>query len=635
MILYYSFDREILNEKHFYERNRNIIHGIESQMENELKYLIFIMPIEECVAISTTFRFESSICRRILTRHRAFIEKGYLVQYMREASEYDFREKKQFRYKDAMELCPDYKTAYCNPKIFKEVNDIWMKTVQKETSVGISSRSLFSKEVERTGGKFGIPEEMVKETLKIIDDISDNTFLWEVVDFELKKHKISPSVINHLQIRQEMNKSYLRAFEQQGIYIPSNVITGTGTMGKTAIYDIQRIDTILEMLEIADIIKQLDDDSIIKLRENLNVQNLLEIIREGLSKREDIVSICQRVKKKANFADLIRKILCEGSEIMSNKDQELIRPNTLKLLHLSDLHLMTSEDLENAYFYLKLDLKKALKLDRLHYLIVSGDVCDCPCEEQYHVARRFIEQLILDFDLSPTKVVVVPGNHDCDREISRSAYNEKNGEFSEDKRRERFSTYDEHFYFPIFGKHFPTEYIQQIEQCIDREEKIYIAGFNSSYQIDHLNPNRSEICVKAIQKDSMIQTLEDDYVKLVTWHHPISGEGCIQEKTFLSILAMLGYRACFHGHIHEATKEDCGYDDTHSIKMIGAGSLGAKRRERADGIPLQYNLVEIDTKERELIVHTRKREKEDGIWMADARWGDKSQRPKSYYVVKV
>ena len=102
----------------------------------------------------------------------------------------------------------------------------------------------------------------------------------------------------------------------------------------------------------------------------------------------------------------------------------------------------------------------------------------------------------------------------------------------------------------------------------------------------------------------------------------------------MDTLAILGHGACFHGHIHEATKEHYDFDDSHTIKMIGAGTLGAPQIDRGDGIPLQYNLVEIDLPQRELTIHTRKREKADGAWVADARWGDKN-KPKAYYSVKV
>lgn len=71
------------------------------------------------------------------------------------------------------------------------------------------------------------------------------------------------------------------------------------------------------------------------------------------------------------------------------------------------------------------------------------------------------------------------------------------------------------------------------------------------------------------------------------------------------------------------------------IGAIGAGTLGCREKDRAAGIPLQYNLVELDVLGRELIVHTRKREKDDRAWEADARWGDKNKNPVSYYMVPV
>ena len=103
----------------------------------------------------------------------------------------------------------------------------------------------------------------------------------------------------------------------------------------------------------------------------------------------------------------------------------------------------------------------------------------------------------------------------------------------------------------------------------------------------------------------------------------------------MDTLANLGFRACFHGHIHEAKNDLFSYDSYHSVRMIGAGTFGAVQKERGDGIPRQYNMLEFDKKQRKLIVHTRKREKDDGIWQADARWEDKNHNPKSFYVVEV
>ena len=57
------------------------------------------------------------------------------------------------------------------------------------------------------------------------------------------------------------------------------------------------------------------------------------------------------------------------------------------------------------------------------------------------------------------------------------------------------------------------------------------------------------------------------------------------------------------------------------------------KEDRGAGIPLQYNYVEIDIQNEKMKVHTRKRENENGAWMADARWGDKGSEPKAFYFI--
>ena len=76
------------------------------------------------------------------------------------------------------------------------------------------------------------------------------------------------------------------------------------------------------------------------------------------------------------------------------------------------------------------------------------------------------------------------------------------------------------------------------------------------------------------------------------------------------------------------------YDDSRAVKIIGAGTFGAPAKEQVTGIPLQYNLLTFDPKTGEMTVNTRKKEKTNGAWSADARWGDKND-PKPWYRFKV
>jgi hypothetical protein len=63
---------------------------------------------------------------------------------------------------------------------------------------------------------------------------------------------------------------------------------------------------------------------------------------------------------------------------------------------------------------------------------------------------------------------------------------------------------------------------------------------------------------------------------------------------------------------------------------IGAGTFGAFTKEQVTGIPLQYNLLTLDPQTGEMTVSTWKKERPNGAWSADARWGDKND-PKPWY----
>jgi hypothetical protein len=64
--------------------------------------------------------------------------------------------------------------------------------------------------------------------------------------------------------------------------------------------------------------------------------------------------------------------------------------------------------------------------------------------------------------------------------------------------------------------------------------------------------------------------------------------------------------------------------------MVGAGTFGATKSQQSKNIPLQYNLLAFDRSQKTFTVYTRKKEKPNGAWAADARWLDKNN-PKPWY----
>jgi len=90
---------------------------------------------------------------------------------------------------------------------------------------------------------------------------------------------------------------------------------------------------------------------------------------------------------------------------------------------------------------------------------------------------------------------------------------------------------------------------------------------------------------------------------------------------YLQLLSVHKFQICMHGHIHEAIECFHKYDDRRGIHIIGAGTFGARAKEQVPGIPLQYSLLTLDPDEWTITLNTRKKEKPNGAWSADARWG--------------
>ena len=164
------------------------------------------------------------------------------------------------------------------------------------------------------------------------------------------------------------------------------------------------------------------------------------------------------------------------------------------------------------------------------------------------------------------------------------------------------------------------------------DDKMLFLALNSCWQIDHHFQQRAGINMDALTR--AIDRLQDgkyaNWLKIAVWHHPVTGKGMMNNE-FLELLSVHKFQICMHGHIHEAIADLFRYD-LRGIHIVGAGTFGAPAEEQVPGIPLQYNLLTFDPDARTITVNTRKKEKPDGAWSADARWGEDKNNPKPFYV---
>lgn len=337
--------------------------------------------------------------------------------------------------------------------------------------------------------------------------------------------------------------------------------------------------------------------------------------------------------------------------------------NSTKILHLSDLHFGTSEQATLWSGQLVEDLQQNLEITKLDALILSGDIANKSTPEEYDAAKQFLDELLQDFPLKPEQIIIVPGNHDLNWELSRKAYTLKDKEdCSPDELKEDcyVPTNDDNIVKVIDWEKYPKRFRNFIsfydnyksenkpynldankQYSLDViSSEILIMGLNSAWQLDKFKTTRVKINNNALT-NALNEIRRDDIykncpIKLAVWHHPINSpyEDRIKDSNFLDRLAVNDFNLFLHGHVHKAENDKFYYDlgeDGRKLHRICAGTFGAPTKELNTGIPWQYNLLEFN--ENILKVYTRKRETENGAWEGDYRWRQGKNKSLDYYEI--
>lgn len=321
-------------------------------------------------------------------------------------------------------------------------------------------------------------------------------------------------------------------------------------------------------------------------------------------------------------------------------------PRESVVLHLSDLHFTRAQDDQAMRLYSPLaqDLRQQ-GCERLGAVIISGDIGTESVPDEYAAARQFLEMLMAGFGLSREQLVLVPGNHDVNWDLSRDAYtlqrrSRYKGELGEEsfiaisddvidvRDEEAYKQRFRHFaafYREVKGTEYPLEYEQQFTIHDLPAQGLCILGLNSAWSIDHHFRARAAINDRAMAH--LVQSLatlpRTDRQRIAVWHHPLpSGDpDSIQDTGFMQLLAIEGFRLALHGHIHRADNQVYLYDRSvagRRLTLVAAGTFGAPVRQWSSGYPLQYNLLRLMGQS--AIIETRCRETPTGAWRPDARW---------------
>jgi len=356
----------------------------------------------------------------------------------------------------------------------------------------------------------------------------------------------------------------------------------------------------------------------------------------------------QKVENKGFLnAKLIDAILEAGEESEQPKSyispgvhEEATKRKKIKtILHVSDLHMQSEAYAFDLLDTLVYDLNNNIKTDRLDYCAITGDIVASGYQSEYEIAYEFIRGLSERLNIAKEQIVITPGNHDLNYNLSKNSYinielNDKislpAGKYTwieidypgkngiwlryEDDRNNKWRFYS-NFHEKIYGRRF--DFNNQAVMHRFKDDKLLFLSLNSAWQIDAYHKDKA-----GIYEDGLDRTLKEmnkdddsDWLKVALWHHPPDR---LETDRFIDKLVKNDFSFCLHGHLHANPVE---HKRRFGIPVLGAGSFGMPHSRQASDVFFSYNVLEINQIDNIMKVFTRKKENPDEPWRPDCRWG--------------
>lgn len=285
----------------------------------------------------------------------------------------------------------------------------------------------------------------------------------------------------------------------------------------------------------------------------------------------------------------------------------------LSFIHLSDIHFVKSS---NDPSDIDKDLREAIitdlkingreNLENVAGILVTGDIAFSGNRKEYEIAKEYLNRVCDVFNISPSDVYCVPGNHDVNQAIVNgsdlifTAQNAVDEESTIDDADKTFSKYisDNNFnalFKPIdeyneFAKRFECDISSnniywKKDFVLEDNLKLRIVGINSSFLSNRTDHQKDKPDRLMYIGQAQIPCYETDVATLLMCHHPPQ---CWKFRD--DILQRINKRADIqlYGHMHSQSVE---IEDENATLYSGA----VHPTRTVDWLP-RYNWITVSSK---------------------------------------
>jgi predicted MPP superfamily phosphohydrolase len=291
----------------------------------------------------------------------------------------------------------------------------------------------------------------------------------------------------------------------------------------------------------------------------------------------------------------------------------------LRILHISDLHASAreGEDRRRLVQAMLADVVKLTEDDCIDLVVFSGDLADRGEESEYRLAGELLlEPLMATLELSPTEVVLAPGNHDVCRPkirdlVERGLINsldnrDRLNELLESERdladaTERLDNW--HAFADAFhadtGNIFRAGPLGSVHEFKFGTTTVGVAALDTAWRARGGEGDKGNLLLGDRQVEPALERITSSEIRLVVTHHPLEWLAPFDADRARTEFENHG-AIVLSGHEHSphptAVKSPGG-----DARYLSAGCLYQHRE-----YPNSYSLLEIDPGAGELTVRIRR-----------------------------
>lgn len=429
LVFFYLADCEILD----LSEAREHISEVLAALNLELRLLVLLIDMDDCVVLSPSHYREEEICRELVGRNLPFVNEGYLGLAMREATLEHNKDKQAERYKDFGHF-EKYRLSYLS-NTDHGLGKLDFRILSKDFRTGKTTLDIWERRIRDRATYIGYPPHCLEELVRRIREDEGGPFIWERVKAILDSMNFKPAEERLLRIRASMSTSYIESHLLGGFSLPSGsmavreVILPKSHKGNA--YDLMRFRRILQQAEVFSNVSSFSPLRIVALKNK--VPNILEKIRSGSEAGNSSEQIYTDLHSEGLIAELQSAIkgIVSGHMTTQAAEMQSYQPHSKV-----DEFLITQEEvlrrLEKKFIHYQHPEGKIINIDEIGRflrqfetpermslaLILLQNITFIGRDRMKEMFRHYCKQILSSEDKKKTVVTNLGGPYDSSNIVS-------------------------------------------------------------------------------------------------------------------------------------------------------------------------------------------------------------------------